>query len=133
MNVAQRPIRPIADRQQRHVRAPPRPPTKPASPPWPPARRSRGGNVVLEIENKWIFIKKKSFILTRYRSCCNATAEIDRSTNDEQTKSCQEYSVWQKKTKGISLFFKIDRQSSCICVLLSFSNLHIRRTNRTQR
>ena len=56
MKVAQRPIKPSADRQQRQVRAPPKPPNNPPSAPAPaaapappglPARTPGGGNGVL--------------------------------------------------------------------------------------
>ncbi len=51
MKVAQRPIRPIADRQQRQVIAPPKPPNNPPSAPTPGPAKARspgGGNGTLK-------------------------------------------------------------------------------------
>ncbi len=49
MKVAQRPIKPSAERQQRQVIAPPKPPNNPPSRPAPaPALSGGGGNLALE-------------------------------------------------------------------------------------
>jgi len=50
MNVAQRPIKPSAARQQRQVIAPPKPPNNGPSPAAPAA--SFGGNEALEISSR---------------------------------------------------------------------------------
>ncbi len=48
MKVAQRPIKPSAERQQRQVIAPPKPPNNPPSRPAPAPALSGGGNLALE-------------------------------------------------------------------------------------
>lgn len=59
MNVAQSPIKPIADKQQRQVIAPPRPPKRPPSAPAPaprPALPPTGGRTTGGLNQQGDFV-----------------------------------------------------------------------------